>query len=194
MTAPLTGDVVVPRLRGRFGQPYLWVERCRSTQRLLDPLAPEGAVAVTDEQSEGRGRLGRQWHAEPGTSILCSVALRPPVDQESLPELTPLAGQACAEAIAAVTGLAPAIKFPNDVLIGGRKVAGILAEAHEGRVALGVGINVNADLDQLPAGADTPPTSLSIEAGRELDRVELLVTLLERLEQRYDVWVATSRP
>jgi BirA family biotin operon repressor/biotin-[acetyl-CoA-carboxylase] ligase len=184
----LSADAVLPRLRGRFGKPYVFVEQASSTQRLLDPDAPEGAVAVADEQTEGRGRLGRRWEAKPGTSVLCSIALRPRVPQERLPELSLVAGEACADAIRAVTGLQPALKFPNDVLIGGRKVAGILAEAREGRVVLGIGINVNVSADELPADTDTPATSLSFEAGRPIDRTEMLVALLEALEQRYDAW------
>lgn len=151
-------------------------------------------MAVAGEQTEGRGRLGRSWHALPGTSVLCSVALRPAVEPSRLPELSLVAGAACAEAIAAVTGLRPALKFPNDVLIEGRKVAGILAEAREGRVVLGMGINVNAAAEDLPTETDTPPTSLSLESGHEIDRVELLVTLLERLERHYDSWTATAPP
>lgn len=188
----LAPEIVVPRLRGRFGHPYLYVERCESTQRLLAPDAPEGAVAVTDEQTEGRGRLGRSWHAKPGTSILCSIALLPEVEPARLPELSLVAGAACAEAIAAVTGLLPAIKFPNDVLVEGRKVAGMLAEAREGRVVLGIGINVNASAEDLPVETDTPATSLSLESSREIDRVELLVTVLERLERHYERWLATT--
>jgi BirA family biotin operon repressor/biotin-[acetyl-CoA-carboxylase] ligase len=192
----LEAGVVVPRLRGRFGHPYVYVEQCASTQRLLAEEAPEGAVAVADEQTEGRGRLGRRWHAQPGTSVLCSIALRPAVPAARLPELSLVAGEACAEAIAAVTGLEPALRFPNDVLIGGRKVAGILAEAREGLVVLGIGVNVNASENDLPGGTDTPATSLSLEAGHEIDRAELLVALLERLEDRYDGWVRSpaSRP
>lgn len=183
-----------PLLRGRFGRPYLHVERCESTQRLLEPEAPEGAVAVAEEQTQGRGRLGRRWHAGRGTSILCSLVLRPPVEPSRLPELSVVAGQACAEAIRAVTGLMPAIKLPNDVLIGGRKVAGILAEAAEGRVVMGVGINVNATADELPAKTDTPATSLSLEVGRQVDRALLLAALLAELEARYDRWVELTAP
>jgi lipoate-protein ligase A len=95
---------------------------------------------------------------------------------------------ACAEAIAAVTGLEPELKFPNDLLVDGRKVAGILAEAREGRVVLGVGINVNVPKSDLPREVDRPATSLLAETGREVDRAELLVELLERLERRYKAW------
>jgi BirA family biotin operon repressor/biotin-[acetyl-CoA-carboxylase] ligase len=88
-----------------------------------------------------------------------------------------------------MTGLEPEVKFPNDVLIGGRKVAGILAEAREGRVVLGVGINVNLAEHDLPTEVDLPATSLLVETGRELDRAALLVDLLVRLERRYDLWL-----
>jgi BirA family biotin operon repressor/biotin-[acetyl-CoA-carboxylase] ligase len=194
--AGLAPGRVLPRLRGRFGHPYHYVEQCASTQRLLGPHAPEGAVAVAEEQTEGRGRLGRTWRATRGTSVLCSLMLRPAVEPARLPELSVIAGAACADAIAAVSGLEPSVRFPNDVLIGGRKVAGILAEAREGHVVLGVGINVNASLEELPGETRTPATSLSIETGSDVDRVEVLAALLEELERRYDRWATTpsSRP
>ena len=189
MSDSLAPEAVLPRLRGRFGREYLYAERSTSTQRLLEPELPEGAVAVAEEQTEGRGRLGRPWHAGPFTSVLCSIVLRPTVPSPRLPELSLVAGRACAEAIEVVTGLHPQLKFPNDVLIAGRKVAGILAEAREGRVVLGIGINANMTAEQLPTEVDTPATSLRLEAGREIDRVELLVTLLESLERHYEAWL-----
>ena len=191
MSDSLEPDAVRPLLRGRFGLDYRYVERTSSTQRLLEDSA-EGAVAVAEEQTEGRGRLGRTWHARPGTSVLVSVLLEPPVASERLPELTPLAGEACAEAIATVTGLTPTIKPPNDVLVDGHKVAGILAEARDGRVVLGIGINVNVAADELPVETETPAGSLSLAAGREVSRAELLAELLLRLEQRYDAWASVG--
>jgi BirA family transcriptional regulator, biotin operon repressor / biotin---[acetyl-CoA-carboxylase] ligase len=176
-----------PDFRGRFGRPYTYAERCPSTQRLLEG-APEGAIAVTDEQTEGRGRLGRGWHAPAGTSLLFSILLVPPVPAARLAELSLVAGEAVADAIAAETGLAPGIKHPNDVLIGGRKVAGVLAEAAEGRVVLGIGINVSQSADQLPPEANA--TSLGLEGAAGTDRAALLVTVLARLEARYDAWLA----
>src|SRR5512132_872138 len=175
----------VPPLRGRFGRPYTFVDRCASTQRLLDG-APEGAVAVTDEQTEGRGRLGRSWQAPAGTSLLFSIVLEPPVSAERLPELSLVAGAAVAEAVETETGLATEVKRPNDVLVSGRKLAGILAEAVDGRVVLGVGVNVSQTKDQLPDA--TPATSLALE-GAAVDREALLVTVLARLEARYDAWI-----
>jgi BirA family biotin operon repressor/biotin-[acetyl-CoA-carboxylase] ligase len=189
----LSAEAVVPRLRGRFGRPYEHVESTPSTQLLLATEAPEGALAVAEEQTAGRGRLGRRWLAPSGTSLLCSLQLRPDVPGERLPELTGVAARTVAETIHALTALEPELKFPNDVLVGGRKVAGVLAEAREERVVLGVGINVNVPEDELPREVDRPATSLLVETGRELDRAELLVELLELLELRYDAWVSAAR-
>src|SRR5262245_40601584 len=99
MSEPLAREVVLPRLRGRFGRRYLHVDRCESTQRLLPEDAPEGAVVLAEEQTAGRGRLGRRWLAAPGTSILCSIALHPEVEPARLPELSLVAGAAVADAI-----------------------------------------------------------------------------------------------
>ena len=188
----LAPEFVEPKLHGRLGRPYRYAEQCPSTQRLLLGGDPEGAVAVANEQTEGRGRLGRVWHAPAGTSILASVLLRPQVEPARLPELSIVAGVAVAAALANATGLEPTVKFPNDVLVGGKKVAGILAEANEGRVVLGLGINVNQTADELPAGASTQPTSLRLETGEELDRAPLLVSILDRLALEYDRWLSES--
>lgn len=190
MADSLAPDAVRPLLGGRFGNTYRYEELCVSTQRLLHADDPEGAVAATEEQSEGRGRLGRGWHAPARTSVLVSVLLRPPLEPARLPELSLVAGGAVAEAVAEVTGIDPAIKFPNDVLLGGRKVAGILAESSEGRVVLGIGVNANQTEEQLPTETETEPTSLRIELGRSVDRAVLLALILLRLERAYDAWVA----
>ena len=182
----------MPLLNGHFGHVYRYEELCPSTQRLLQADDPEGAVAVAEEQSEGRGRLGRRWQAPGRTSVLVSILLRPNVDSPRLPELSLLAGGAVAQAIEEITGLEPAIKFPNDVLIGGRKVAGILAESSDGRVVLGIGVNANQTADQLPADAQTEPTSLRLELGKAVDRPELLAAILRQVEQAYRSWIATG--
>jgi BirA family biotin operon repressor/biotin-[acetyl-CoA-carboxylase] ligase len=192
MSDSVASPAVLPLLRGRFGREYVYVERCASTQRLLAEDAAEGAVVVTDEQTEGRGRLGRRWLAPGGTSVLSSILLRPPVATERLPELSLVAGRAVAAAIAETTGLEPEVKFPNDVLLRGRKVAGILAEAREGRVVLGIGVNVNQTVEQLPVEIETPPTSLRVETGSRVDRAELLAAILAHLEREYDDWVAVA--
>jgi BirA family biotin operon repressor/biotin-[acetyl-CoA-carboxylase] ligase len=117
------------------------------------------------------------------------VQLRPPVDASRFPQLTVVGAEACAEAIRTVTGLEPTLKHPNDVLIAGRKVAGVLGESSEGRVVLGTGINVNVPADDLPADVQIPATSLLAELGEPVDRVELLVEFLAALERRYDSWL-----
>jgi len=188
----LAPDAVKPLLRGRFGHIYRYAGITDSTQRMLAEDEAEGAIAVADEQSEGRGRLGRAWEAPAGTSVLVSVLLRPAVEAPRLPELSVVAGGAVAQAIADVTGLEPAIKFPNDVLIGGRKVAGILAESSEGRVVLGIGVNANQTLEQLPVDSNTDPTSLRLELGKPVSRVRLLAAILLQLEHAYDAWVSTG--
>lgn len=192
MADGLAPHEVEPLLRGRFGRPYTYVERTASTQRALPVDAPEGALVVAEEQTEGRGRRGRRWHAPRGTSILASLVLRPPVETARLPELTLVAGGAVAAAIAEITGLEPMVKFPNDVLVDGRKVVGILAEASEGRVVLGFGINVNQTEDELPAETVTPPTSLRLASGLAQPRGELLAAVLAALELDYDAWLGPA--
>lgn len=184
----LRRERVLPLLRGRFGRDYRFEPECESTQRLLADGA-EGAVAAADFQSEGRGRLGRRWEAPAGTSLLFSIALTPDVPAERLPELSLVAGRAVADAIGALAGVPTEIKFPNDVLVRARKVAGILAEAGEGLVVLGVGVNVRQREDAVFPGA----TSLLIESGREIDRAELLAEILARLEAAYDDWTGGLR-
>jgi BirA family biotin operon repressor/biotin-[acetyl-CoA-carboxylase] ligase len=190
----LAPDVLKPLLRGRFGHVYRYAESTDSTQRMLAEDESEGAIAVAEVQTEGRGRLGRAWEAPAGTSVLVSVLLLPAVEAPRLPELSLVAGGAVAQAIAEVTGLEPAIKFPNDILVRSRKVAGILAESSDGRVVLGIGVNVNQTLDQLPTGAKTEPTSLRLEIGGPVSRARLLAAILLQLERAYDAWVTgTSR-
>ncbi len=192
MADSLAPDAVKPLLRGRFGHAYRYADVTPSTQRMLGIDETEGAVAVAEEQTAGRGRLGRTWQAPAGTSVLVSVLLLPDVEPARLPELSLVAGRAVAEAILEVTGVEPTIKFPNDVLIGGRKVAGILAESSEGRVVLGIGVNVNQTEQQLPTDAQTEPTSLRLELGEQVNRVQLLAAILLQLERAYDDWIATG--
>jgi len=184
---------VTPLLRGRFGRPYRYAERTTSTQKMLHAEDPEGAIAVAEEQTEGRGRLGSKWLAPAYSSIHVSVLLMPNVDPSRLPELSLVAGRAVADVLAAETRLAPSIKFPNDVLIDGRKVAGILAESSKGRVVLGIGVNVNQTAEQLPAQTETPPTSLRIETGHEVARAPLLAAILERLGADYVEWLREAQ-
>ena len=161
---------MLPRLRGSFGREYHWAAESATTQRMLPAEAAHGAVALAEHQTEGRGRLGRTWT---DSALMFSVALYPPPPVARWPELTLVAAQAVAAAI----GERATIKHPNDVLVDGRKAAGILAEASE-RVVLGIGINV---------GSTDWPGSGFVEA----DRLDLLVDLLERLEHGYGTWLHT---
>ena len=171
VTVKLTPDVVLPRLRGSFGRPYYYAEETQSTQRLPPDDAPHGAVALAEHQTEGRGRLGRVWLDEAGAGLTFSLVLHPPPPVAGWPAIT-LVG---ANAVATAIGDSATIKEPNDVLIDGRKVAGILAEAAE-RVVLGIGVNV---------GAAPWPGAGAVDA----DRLDLLVEILERLEAGYDAWL-----
>ncbi|HTA19793.1 MAG TPA: biotin--[acetyl-CoA-carboxylase] ligase, partial [Polyangia bacterium] len=149
------------RLRTRWlGRAYEWHEACASTNDLAATRARAGAaqglVVATDQQSAGRGRLGRAWHSPAGENLYVSILLRPARPAPEIPPLTLLAGAAVARALTAL-GLAPRLKWPNDVQLvgdGNRKVAGILTEMSSeggrvGHVVVGVGLNVN--------GAEFPP-------------------------------------
>jgi BirA family biotin operon repressor/biotin-[acetyl-CoA-carboxylase] ligase len=186
-TDSLAPEFVDPLLTGRFGRPYVYEESCESSQRLLDADLGEGAAAVCDVQTKGRGRLGRGWETPAGTAILCSILLEPPAER-AIAELSLVAGLAVAEAVETALGLAVQLKWPNDVMVNRRKVAGVIAEAANGRVVVGMGVNVNQTREQLPADAQTPPGSLYTTDGVRRQRAPLLARLLCQLEGDYDVW------
>jgi BirA family biotin operon repressor/biotin-[acetyl-CoA-carboxylase] ligase len=166
----------------------VYAARCASTQQLLDDGLPHGAVAVCDEQTAGRGRLGRSWHAPPGTAILCSTLLRKPRDRNPA-ELSLVAALATAETVEQATELSAGIKWPNDVLLDGdRKVAGILLEGRAHTVALGIGINVNQTDAALPVRPHFPAASLLLVDGARRERAPILAELLVRLELAYERW------
>ena len=167
---------VEPLLGGRFGHPYVYEASCESTQELLGADLPEGALALCDEQTQGRGRLGRSWTAPPGTAILCSLLLRPPADR-IVSELSLVAGTAVAEAIEEALALAVQVKWPNDVMLNRRKVSGCL------------GVNVNQERGDLPEDTNVPAGSLYTSDGVKRERGPLLVTILDRLEVNYDAWL-----
>jgi BirA family transcriptional regulator, biotin operon repressor / biotin---[acetyl-CoA-carboxylase] ligase len=154
--------------------------------------APEGATVVAEEQTQGRGRLGRAWVAPPGSSLLLSVVLRPPLARESVWLTVAAAGVALAEAVDAVApGPAPAgLKWPNDLELGGRKAAGLLAEAHlEGDrlagVLLGMGVNVGQGAGDFPPEVAERATSVGLAAGAPVDRAGLLAAWAGRFLAGY---------
>jgi BirA family biotin operon repressor/biotin-[acetyl-CoA-carboxylase] ligase len=188
VTSLLASDVVEPLLRGRFGRPYVYRESCESTQALLEASHPEGAVAVCEEQTAGRGRLGREWQAPRGSAILASTLLRPPAGRR-IAELALVGGVAAANTVEAALQLSAQIKWPNDVLVNRRKVAGVLADARDGVVVLGIGINVNQTRDELPADTHPAAASLRTTDGIERDRAPVLARLLAELERAYAGWL-----
>jgi len=189
VTDSLAHEIVAPHLRGRFGDPYLYEPECESTQLLLlGSGLPEGAVAVTDRQTGGRGRLGRHWEAPAGSSLLVSVLLHPPPER-ARPELSLVAALAAAETVESATGLSAQVKWPNDVMLNRRKVAGILSELSEGTVVVGIGMNVNQRREELPADTPTEAGSLRTLTGVTYQRAALLGSLLDRLERDYGTWL-----
>jgi len=168
--------------------------RTESTNAVALRLAADGAehgtVVVAEEQTAGRGRLGRTWFSERGTGIYISIILRPPLAPAAAPVLTLMAGLAGQRAVSSVTGLAVDIRWPNDLLVNGKKVCGILTEmsAEVDRlhaVVLGIGINVNHSL--MPTALENIATSLRMEAHRGISRVQVLVALLREIERYYQL-------
>jgi len=156
--------------------------------------APEGTIVMSSFQKTGRGRMQRQWFCPPGQGILMSMVLRPKTHMQFLPQLTLLTAVVVAETIQKVTGCEAGIKWPNDILINGKKVCGILAESSFSSgspeyVIMGLGINVNLDTDQLPPDCRETSTSLKIELGRRVSRYCLLKDFLNIWEEYYQCFL-----
>jgi BirA family biotin operon repressor/biotin-[acetyl-CoA-carboxylase] ligase len=145
--------------------------------RLAAAGEPEGCVVVADVQAAGRGRLGRAWWSEPGRSLLASWLVRPSLAVEHWPTLTLVAGLAAARALITAAGVEVRLKWPNDLLVGGRKLGGLLAEA-DGRGALVVGLGVNVRQTEFPAELAELATSVAVEGGRPVERAWLLAATL----------------
>ncbi|WP_199425919.1 biotin--[acetyl-CoA-carboxylase] ligase [Thermaerobacillus caldiproteolyticus] len=169
-------------------------EEVTSTQTIAQKLAYEGAregtLVVAEQQIAGRGRMARNWFSPKGTGIWMSLILRPPIPPQKAPQLTLLTAVAIAQAIQDVTGLVPDIKWPNDILINGKKCVGILTElqAEPDRihsVIIGMGINVNQTVEQFPEDIRAIATSLAIEKGEKIKRAELIQEILFKIEMLY---------
>ena len=159
--------------------------------RLGEEGAPEGTVLLAECQLQGKGRLGRVWASPPGVNLYGSVLLRPPITPLEAPQLTLLSAVAVARTVSLCTGLTPVIKWPNDILVNGRKVAGLLNEmtAETDRVStvvLGIGVNLNMTRDQFPPELRHPASSLFLESGQPVDRIVFSRRLLEELDALYD--------
>jgi len=162
-----------------------------SVEKLARDGVREGVVVFAEAQTRGRGRLGRRWVSPPGKGLWFSVLLRPALRPDEVTRLTILAANALVRTLRTHTGLHPAVKWPNDVLLRGRKVAGILTElsAEVDRVqhvVLGIGVDVNLAPHDFPADLRKTATSLRSECGRTCDRAALAVALLRELDRDYE--------
>ncbi|MBI4400943.1 MAG: biotin--[acetyl-CoA-carboxylase] ligase [Nitrospirae bacterium] len=192
----LTPESVRAVLRTRkLGQTLHILEETPSTNTAALALAQKGAedgtVVVAERQTAGRGRLGRRWFSPPGENLYCSVILRPTPAPDRIAEWLSwaplLSAVATARAVQAVSGLHPLLKWPNDILVGHRKLGGVLCEsngshAHGTFVVVGIGLNVNTKRENFPDDLREIATSLAAEAGHSFDRAALLAALLAELE------------
>ncbi|MEI6207271.1 MAG: biotin--[acetyl-CoA-carboxylase] ligase [Desulfuromonadales bacterium] len=179
---------------GRIGQRLVCLTQTQSTNadafQLAEEGAPEGTVVMADAQTAGKGRRGRVWSSPEGVNLYCSVLLRPLIMPHEAPQLTFLSAVAVARAIEKTTTLAPEIKWPNDVLITGRKVAGLLNEMSAETdginfVILGIGVNLNMTADQFPDDLRHPATSLLLESGSKVVRTSFADIMLQELDTLY---------
>ncbi|MFP4259147.1 MAG: biotin--[acetyl-CoA-carboxylase] ligase [Desulfovermiculus sp.] len=180
------------------GQNVVFRSQIDSTQNLAKALggqgAPEGTVVLAEEQTQGRGRRGRAWSSIPH-GVAMSVILRPDVPPDQAPHFPLLAGTAVGRAISTYCGLAAGLKWPNDILISGLKVVGILAEVDAemdliNAIYLGIGLNVNAQGQDIPPDLSSLATSLRIQTGQTVDRLRLVQTVLQELESAYQTYLA----
>jgi len=191
----LTSSLVRPELgEGAIGRRIVHFFRADSTNTIALRLASEGAehgtVVVAEEQTAGRGRLGREWYSEKSSGIYVSVLLRPPLAPAAAPALTLMAGVAAQAAVERASGLVTDIRWPNDLLLNGKKLCGILTEmsAEVDRlhaVVIGIGINVNHR--EIPDELRAIATSLRMETGKTHSRVQVLAALLRELEHYYEL-------
>jgi BirA family biotin operon repressor/biotin-[acetyl-CoA-carboxylase] ligase len=178
----------------RFGVKIHAFSHCDSTNTVAFRLAlngaQEGEVVVAESQVAGKGRMGRHWESPPGVNIYLSIIVRPAFPPNKMPMITLMTAVACTEAIEEVTGLLPAIKWPNDLLLNGKKLGGILTEAdlemdRINFVVVGIGINVNMPCSSLPPSIRDTATSLLEALGREISRIALIQALLRNFELWY---------
>jgi BirA family biotin operon repressor/biotin-[acetyl-CoA-carboxylase] ligase len=190
----LTPDLLRQQLKGSmFGKRIHHFFRTDSTNRVAMELGytnePEGAVVIAEEQTAGRGRAGRNWHSEHATGIYATLLLRPKISPVQAPLLTMMAGLSAHAAIQAQTGLQPDVKWPNDLMLNGKKLGGILTEMHAEPTAVRfviVGIGINVNQEKFPAELSAIATSLRAETGRGQSRLELLARLLREFETDYN--------
>jgi len=198
----LTPDMVRKRLKGSlFGKRVHHFFKTDSTNRVAMELGyadePEGAVVLAEEQTAGRGRAGRSWHSERGAGLYVTLLLRPKLSPVQAPLLTMLAGLSAHTAVLAQTGLSAELKWPNDLLLNGKKLGGILTEMHAEPNAVRfviVGIGINVGQEKFPGEIAATATSLRKETGRLHSRLEFLVKLLSQFETDYNRFLREGAP
>jgi len=196
-------DILVPQMLSHrlYGTPFarriyhfFKIDSTNSVaMRLGESGEPHGTIVLAEEQTAGRGRAGREWTSEKSAGIYCSILLRPPIPPAHAPLLTLVAGLAARDAAAEDLDTLPDIRWPNDLLVGGRKVCGILTEMHAepDRIhyaVIGIGMNVNQT--KMPEELSDIATSLRIETGKIHSRLELLIRLLRSVDRYYNQFLA----
>jgi len=186
-----------------LGKTIVHREIIDSTQFLAHQLAREGAahgtVIIADEQTKGKGRMNRAWHSAPGHGIWMSIILRPQLLPYLATQLTLLTATVLADVIAEHIELRPQIKWPNDILINGKKTVGILTEMQSEQdqiqyVVIGMGINVNQPTNELPNDISYKATSLNVESGKEWDIKEVIQYILQTFEKSYESYIENGFP
>jgi BirA family biotin operon repressor/biotin-[acetyl-CoA-carboxylase] ligase len=180
----------------RLGTRFYYFSELDSTNnqasRLAAAGAPEGVVVLAEEQSAGRGRLGRHWVSPPGANIYLSAILRPKLPPAHAPQVTLMAAVALSEAITAFSPVVPEIKWPNDILVSGKKLAGVLTEAvSDARkidfIIVGIGVNVNYSVEFMAPEIRARATSLALLAGHTVQREAFLRRLIHDLDRCYAI-------
>ena len=195
--APLPFEVNPLLTTKRVGRTFHYLAETDSTNRVASRLAsegtPEGTVVVADTQSAGRGRMQRVWFSPPGQNLYLSIVLRPQVLPLQVPQISLVIGISLCRTIAWMfPALQPRAKWPNDIFLGGRKLAGILCSmvAEMERVQhIVVGIGINVNVVAFPAELEATATSLRLAGGEEVSRPELLAMLLGDVEEAYGQWL-----
>lgn len=189
-------------IKGRIGRSVICLDTVDSTNTFAMELggrdAEHGTAVIAERQTKGKGRLGREWASPPGRNIAMSVLLRPSMPIREVTLLTVMASVACCRTLREATGLSVTIKWPNDLMVGGRKVGGILTEMKSAAermifAVIGIGINLNSEPADFPPDVRATATSVKTETGREHSKTLVIAGICNELESWYEVLVSKGR-